>query len=349
MPLMKEIQYAEGTTGPDRVWECETTTTNGKKNEKSEILEMDNLDKLPDDIMAQFESAETLLTIPGAKIAGTKLMIPNEVKDAKIEKMDTTGGGNRGRQLLQSGDKKVLVVRVKTTGSLQAEPTSTVKELGDSVFGTLGDAVNLKSQYDDCSYGNLTFSPLNETVYPSLSAPGVYEIEVAVSGTSNGVVRNAVTASLPSFDFDYVMYCLPPGTDGSWIAYAYVNAKISVYNNEWCTYVSGQMHEVGKFVVVMSPTRYASTTYSTFHFMTGHNLGLGHAGEGSLEYGDQSGMMGYSVSVFPGSDAMYCRFKQSLVNLFRCFLLFTVFLGRWPKNVFQRCQELAARLVFEQA
>jgi hypothetical protein len=38
--------------------------------------------------------------------------------------------------------------------------------------------------------------------------------------------------------------------------------------------------------------------------MTGHNLGLGHAGEGSSDYGDQSGMMGFSVSVLPGCNVL---------------------------------------------
>jgi hypothetical protein len=47
-----------------------------------------------------------------------------------------------------------------------------------------------------------------------------------------------------------------------------------VYNNDWCRYPSGQVHEIG------------------------HNLGLNHAGEGSEEYGDQTGFMGYSYASF---------------------------------------------------
>lgn len=43
--------------------------------------------------------------------------------------------------------------------------------------------------------------------------------------------------------------------------------RLSVYNNKWCTYLSGQVHEVG------------------------HNLGLAHSGEGTVAYGDQTGMM----------------------------------------------------------
>ena len=45
---------------------------------------------------------------------------------------------------------------------------------------------------------------------------------------------------------------------------------MSVYSNNWCNYVSAQMHEVG------------------------HNLNLGHSGEGTETYADQSGMLGFS-------------------------------------------------------
>ena len=45
---------------------------------------------------------------------------------------------------------------------------------------------------------------------------------------------------------------------------------MSVYSNDWCNYVSAQVHEVG------------------------HNLNLGHSGEGTETYADQSGMMGFS-------------------------------------------------------
>lgn len=69
---------------------------------------------------------------------------------------------------------------------------------------------------------------------------------------------------------DHVMYCLPPETMGG-IAYAYINSWNSVYSNQWCNYVSGQMHEIG------------------------HNLGFAHSSELGT-YKDQSGMMGYSYS-----------------------------------------------------
>ena len=67
------------------------------------------------------------------------------------------------------------------------------------------------------------------------------------------------------------MMCLPDDTEDSdgfstWIAYAYVNHWLSVYRGPWCSYPSGQMHEIG------------------------HNLNLAHSGESST-YDDQSGMV----------------------------------------------------------
>jgi hypothetical protein len=55
-----------------------------------------------------------------------------------------------------------------------------------------------------------------------------------------------------------------------WVAYSYMNWSRTVFNNEWCGSVSAVSHEIG------------------------HNLGLGHSREGKEEYGDRSGLMGYS-------------------------------------------------------
>ena len=65
-------------------------------------------------------------------------------------------------------------------------------------------------------------------------------------------MRPAITAALnaqfgvssPTQLADHVMYCLPAATM-SGIAYAYINSWNSVYSNQWCTYVSAQMHEIG--------------------------------------------------------------------------------------------------------
>jgi Gametolysin peptidase M11. len=77
-----------------------------------------------------------------------------------------------------------------------------------------------------------------------------------------------------------VMFCLPYGSlrsgNPGWLGYAYIDHWKSVYNNVWCSSVSTLAHEVG------------------------HNLNLGHSGQGAEEYGDQVGYVSkkYCVVVF---------------------------------------------------
>jgi hypothetical protein len=46
---------------------------------------------------------------------------------------------------------------------------------------------------------------------------------------------------------DYVMVCIPPVTADDWIAYAYENHWLSIYNDDWCRYPTAQLHEVGTY------------------------------------------------------------------------------------------------------
>jgi hypothetical protein len=151
----------------------------------------------------------------------------------------------RRKLAVTTGTKEILAVRVI---ALDASTTSSESEIS----GTSGDAVNLKSQYEARSYNKLQINPANTNAVSN----GVTTVNISnnVSGTSDSTIRtavvNAATASLGnlSSQFDHLMLCLPPGTSGGWIAYAYVNSWLSVYNNQWCNYVSGQMH--GKYNVI---------------------------------------------------------------------------------------------------
>jgi hypothetical protein len=150
-----------------------------------------------------------------------------------------------------TGTKRVLVIR-----AIAADQSTTASEstLSDDIFGTLGDAVNLRSQYSQCSDGKLQFQPL--TTNTLVGTDGVYTVNLPttiVSGASDSTIRDAMvnqaTADLGTLTniADYVMLCLPPGTSGGWIAYAYINYWMSVYNDVWCQYPSAQLHEIGKF------------------------------------------------------------------------------------------------------
>lgn len=186
------------------------------------------------------------------------------------------------------GKKTLLAVRVvaannKTTGIDEYS-------LSDSIFGIDKDMVNLASQFKDCSYGKLKFITAQYRSGKSRNSGnvdivnGVITVKVPSIKVSRGtaVMRNAISKELNElFDIinpqelaDYVIYCLPPGTffTGTYskVGYAYYNSWLSVFNNEWCTSLSLQMHEIG------------------------HSLNFGHSNEGGVTYEDGSGNMGVS-------------------------------------------------------
>ncbi|KAL7455257.1 hypothetical protein ACHAWC_007593, partial [Mediolabrus comicus] len=188
------------------------------------------------------------------------------------------------RHLATSGPKKVIAVRVNTSNGSYV---GTEAELSDSLFSY--DNYSLKKGYEQCSHGQLTINPgtLASGVTSGTSITnGVMTIDVAIeqTGSNNGDITNAVTAKInelfgvsnpTAIGADYLMYCLPSGAMPG-IAYAYINNWMSVYQDSWCRSPSAQMHEVG------------------------HNFGFGHSNEGATEYGDQSGMMGYSYGTTTG-------------------------------------------------
>ena len=167
------------------------------------------------------------------------------------------------------GTLDTLVVRVISGDNtvIDASPA----QLRNDIFE---DAFCLATGYAACSKNQLIIAPI-----PSKGDKGI--VDVRIDAIENGSNDNdfreqAVTkltetyGRLDNFS-DLVMLCLPEGT-GNFVAYAYVNSYLSVYNSYWCQRASAQMHEVG------------------------HNLGLGHSNEGTQAYGDQSSMMGYSYN-----------------------------------------------------
>ncbi len=142
------------------------------------------------------------------------------------------GFGRRG-DAGSTGARSVLVVHVT---ALDASTTSTPAQLSDSVFGTLGDPVNLKSQFAACSKGQLNLYPADR---PGI-VNGVVQVFIPtiVTGAEKNVIftaaEDAVAAKFGSLsEFDHIMYCLPKGTNSRWLAYGYINSKKTVYNDVW--------------------------------------------------------------------------------------------------------------------
>lgn len=159
--------------------------------------------------------------------------------------------GRRRRQLARTtGDKTVLVVRVVASNSAASK---TERELSAAVFGGVNDLVNLKSQYAACSHGKLEIQKRADMDGLSTKIRnGVVTIQVdmPVQVGHSTMVNEVSRRILEEFGLttvgiaNHVMYCLPEGAYTG-TGFAIMNKGLSVYNDEICTSVSAQMHEVG--------------------------------------------------------------------------------------------------------
>ena len=240
--------------------------------------------ELPNGVILEFEglTAEDEASLsPGddiilpaeATMSGTKI----NVHGRPIGR-PPNAGNRQGRKLATlTGDKTVVGVRVVT--SCNDQTTSSEADLTSYIFD---DAVNLSKQYKACSHDQLNFikpsdAVSSNTALASNIVDGVLTVNInrcATAEEDDSVMRNEITEAInsafgvssPTEIADHFMYCLPPNTFGG-IAYAYFNHWMSVYKDDWCNYVSAQLHEVG------------------------HNLNFGHSSEGTEEYGDKVGRL----------------------------------------------------------
>ena len=178
--------------------------------------------------------------------AETRLYIPTEAKVSVETRTDNT----RSRNLMTTkGALDVLMVRI--TDNKGVAPNADLNQLRSDVFE---DEVSLKSQFEACSYGKLKIRPFTGRTETNLQIRnGVVDVSVDYDIRREGDRGELQIAAIRSTEeaignlrhqFDVVMFCMPPGT-GDWLAYAFVGDNLSFYNNEWCSYVSGQLHEVG--------------------------------------------------------------------------------------------------------
>jgi hypothetical protein len=176
------------------------------------------------------------------------------------------------RHLQTTGDMTISVIRISTSDSSPKDSLSTLKS-------TLFEGeTNFVNQYKDCSFGKLQWK---------LSSFGVQDVQIPNSISEFGNADALVTAVQKYMKSnmgyvavsdlsDKVIMCLPPGT-GSWAASAGVGHWRAQFNSDWCTSLSGTVHELG------------------------HTLGLEHANADGQEYADRTGYMGsgYTRSDWP--------------------------------------------------
>mmetsp|Transcript_736 Transcript_736/g.1557 ORF Transcript_736/g.1557 Transcript_736/m.1557 type:complete len:769 (+) Transcript_736:86-2392(+) len=233
--------------------------------------------------LGQIESGVSTLVADGAVLMDGALQVPQgaAIEIGTINDMYADSESDEGdfvrwrslrmrranRRLSTSGVKKVLVIRADAS---DAKTTANSITLSNDIFGTAGDQFNLKSQYRQCSYEKLMFEPydggngvIDVTLHETIVGRQRSEVERFMTKAATSMMGNL------SDQFDHVMLCMPKGT-GGWIAYAYVNSWLSVFNDDWCQQLSTQVHEIG------------------------HNMGLPHSGKGDSSYADKSGMMGFS-------------------------------------------------------
>jgi len=174
------------------------------------------------------------------------------------------------------GVLSIAVIRVSTSDSRAGGNAASTNAIKNAMFS---NGVNFVTQYDACSFGKIQFK---------LTGPGVFDVQLPGSLDTYGRdSANVVTAvqkqvkaerklSTISDLADKVIMCLPPGT-GDWAASAGVNHWRAQMNDQWCTSLSGNMHEIG------------------------HMLGLLHSNANGVAYNDRSGYMGsgYTDTVKP--------------------------------------------------
>jgi len=238
------VMNEHGDIVEEFAWDCELDAADTKTGSKSEFIELDD---------APFKHYETSIQDGGLIESGVTTMYLGDVKSeqgrVRVESEPILGRNTAKDHQLSTpeyGEKSVLAVRVT---AVDAENTFTAAHLSDKVFGTDGSTFNLVSGYKDCSQNKLRFAPATGSKIQN----GVYDVKIpdTINGASRYTVVESIKSQLTeqfgdlSSQFDKVMICVPPGTAGDWITYAYNNHWLSVYNDEWCTFPSVQMHEIG--------------------------------------------------------------------------------------------------------
>ena len=202
----------ETIAGGDFAYACSDAADGGKPGKrlgltKEQRVGLDSLVESGDIIFG-----ETEIDLAGGYLTddGT-FTLPNGDDSPRIKNKNGNNGQGRGagRSLLpHTGTRSVLVVRVIDKNGLAHPDSSQV--MSYKIFGGGNDAVNFKSQIEDCSYGDLTVDNTyaqftqaqRDAIEPHIEAPGVINVTIPIditSATEAGSrydVRNAIEAAV---------------------------------------------------------------------------------------------------------------------------------------------------------
>jgi hypothetical protein len=198
-------------------------------------------------------------------------LIIDHISSGRLEgplSVTSTARSQSHRQLIpKEGDVSLLVVRVM---GLDKSPSMDKDALFNSIFVK---EASLRQQYHKCSAGKLNVVPTNKGVLQvriNMNINGADVEDVVNAADNEGHKQLTGVTSLRNYA-DLTMFVVPQGTmwngDPTWTAYAVIDGKASVMNDDRANYLGVQMHELG------------------------HNFGLNHAAEKDDPFGDLTSHM----------------------------------------------------------
>lgn len=155
-----------------------------------------------------------------------------------------------------AGNQNTLVLIINSNSS---SVSCTESEIADFMFNNITRSVNY--MYQEASNGAVSFSGVVSTT----------QINVTTTGLCDNYdwSNKALTAAgINAGSYNKVVYVLPPDNSCGWAGLGRVGGTGAWVNGRVCRMADVYAHELG------------------------HNLGMGHAGNGTQEYGDYSDIMG---------------------------------------------------------
>lgn len=243
--LLKAIKYEDQTESEEVDCYDEETDTYSRITSQNE----EDDETVQKQLLARFKSGKLQSSVStmlqrGSYFEDGSLKLQSKSLDESIFSKKV----GEGRKLATSGSKKYVVVRVNTNDSVNSNSESFLR---DKWFGSNGDSFTYKSQVEACSYNKVTVVPYggNGVSGGAMSL----NVDTNANGQSSDKIaskaRTALSSSIRN-SVDHYAFCLPAGSQGSWIGWAYVNHQMSVFNVGWCNKASLLIH--GEYIIFTS-------------------------------------------------------------------------------------------------